>query len=261
MFRKKRSMINGVELPEEFSGGSIINNVAISSDGQKYAAITKSKDIIIADIPSDGKIEVDGTVITYQKNSSNGFSILGGHIRMNSFSVDSLTITGGNSIMTMSGKNVEYEIDEAYDSVTKLTLKESANDINLGLAYDKKVHVRGITNSEPTYQNSILFVDGLEGKLLIPESNSEIELDIKTSAGNIKGQVAHKGRIKTSAGAITLELYAPISIETSTSAGDVSVKGMISEGRGIYTPPNAKSLGTLVLKTSAGDIKVSYMPR
>lgn len=260
MFGKRKLIINGVELPEEFSGGSVINNVAISSDGRRYAAVTRYGDVVTGEIPADGRIEVDGTVINYKKGSGRGVRISGSHVQMSSSSGGSVVISGGGCQASIGGgSNLEYEIDEGYDNVTKVTLKESVNDVNLGLSDDGKVYVKGNTSAEPTHQSGRLFVDGLEGKLSVPKSNPELELDIKTSAGDVDGEIAHKGRIRTSAGDITLELYSPITLETSTSAGDVRVKGMISDDRGVYTPPNAKPLGTLILETSAGNIKVKYM--
>jgi len=262
MFGKRRTIINGVELSEEFSGGSVINNIAISSDGKKYAAVTKSRDVVTGEIPADGRIEVDGTIINYRKGSGKGVHISGNHVQMSSISGGSVVISnGGCQVSIGAGSNLKYEIDKGYDDVNKLTLKESANGVSLGLSDDQKVYVKGNTSAEPAYQNGRLFVDGLEGKLSVPKSNPELELDIRTSAGDVDGKIAHKGRIRTSAGDITLELYVPVTLETATSAGDVRVKGMISECRGIYTPPNAKPSGTLVLETSAGDIKVDYMLR
>ncbi len=264
MFRKTRTIINGVELPEEFAGASIINNVAISKDGTKYAYVSSTGGLITGDMPDDGRLKVEGNVINYKKGSTSGFNFFGrgSGIQMSqisSISGGSVVISGGGCQVSIGGNNLEYEIDQGYDVVNKVTLKESARDVNLGLSQDKRVYVKGKTSVEPALQNGRLFVDGLEGKLSLPKSNSELELDVRTSAGDIEGEVAHKGRLRTSAGDIIVELRAPLTLETSTSAGDVRVKGMISEGRGIYTPPNVKPLGTLILETSAGDIKVKYV--
>lgn len=256
MFAKRKTTINGVELPEDFNVGSVINNIAISADGKKYAAITKGRGVVIADIPADGRINVDGTMINYRR--SGGISVSGSNIQMSSISGGSVVISGSGGQISIGGRNLEYEIDRGYEEINRLVLKESANDVNLSLSEDRKVYVKGNTCAEPLCKDGRLSIDGLEGKLLVPKSSTELELDIKTSAGDIDGEVAHKGRIRTSAGDITIELYAPVSLEVSTSAGDISVRGMICEGDGRYSPPNAKPLGTLVLETSAGDIEVRY---
>ncbi|MBS3143061.1 hypothetical protein J4464_06755 [Candidatus Woesearchaeota archaeon] len=261
MFRKKRMVIDGVEIPEDFSGGSIINNVAISPDGTRYAAVTKSRDIVTGVIPPDGRITVDGISITYNRTGRR-VHISGGSVQMGSVSASgSIQIsTGGLHISSMGG-GYGYEIDEGYSDLSKVTLKESTNSICIDFSQDEKVYVRGSTSAQPGIQGGRLFIDGLEGRLSVPQANPTLELDLRTSAGDISGDVAHKGRLRTSAGDITLSLYAPLTVEANTSAGDFDVTGMISEGRGIFSPPNAKPLGTLILETSAGDINVKYVAR
>jgi hypothetical protein len=262
MFRKRRTILNGVELPEEFSGSSIINNVAISGDGTKYAYVSRDSGLVTGDMPEDGRLEVDGNVINYQKGTGrHGINVRGSGVYMSSISGGSVVISSGVSQISIGGSDLEFEVDKGYEGVNRVSFKESVNDVNLALSDDGKVYVKGLTSGEPEYKGERLFVDGLEGILSLPKSNPNLEIDIKTSAGDVDGEVAHKGIIRTSAGDISIELYAPLTVEANTSAGDVRVKSMISEGRGVYTPPNAKSLGTLVLDTSAGDIKVNYMLR
>ena len=260
MFRKKRTILNGVELPEEFSSSSIINNVAISGDGAKYAYVSRDGGLVTGDMPEDGKLEVDGNVINYKKGTGrSGINVRGSGVYMSSINGGSVVISSGGSQISIGGSDLEFEIDKGYERVNRVSLKESANDINLALSPDDKVYVKGLTSGEPEYHGERLFVDGLKGTLSLPKLNLNLEMDVRTSAGDVDGEVAHKGRIRTSAGDISIELYAPLTVEANTSAGEVRVKKMISEGRGVYTPPNAKSLGTLVLDTSAGDIKVNYM--
>ncbi len=270
MFRKKRINLNGIELPEEFSGSNIINNVAISKDGNQYAYVSNSGDLMTGKMPEDGKLEIEGTVINYKKGSGlndinisgrgKSINISGSHISMSSIGgTGSVVISGGSSCISIGGgSDLEYEIDKSYDSVNKVSVKESSNDIELGLSSDTKVYVQGQTSAEPEYKSGRLFVERLEGKVSLPKTESSVELDIKTSSGDIDGDVAHAGRIRASSGDITLKLYAPLTVEVLTSSGDIDVKKMISEGRGIYTPPNAKSIGTLYVEASSGDVDIKY---
>ncbi len=39
MFKRAKTIIGGIELPEEFSGSTVINNIAISKDRLKYAYV------------------------------------------------------------------------------------------------------------------------------------------------------------------------------------------------------------------------------
>ncbi|HLC56159.1 MAG TPA: hypothetical protein VJJ23_02875 [Candidatus Nanoarchaeia archaeon] len=258
MFETRKTIFNGVELPDEFSGSNVINNVAISRDGTKYAYVSRNGGLVIGQMPENGRLEIDGNVINYQKGiNGNRINVKGRGVHISSFGGGSVIISGSGNYV--SGNDLEFKIDQAYVNVNKVSLKESARDINLGLCYDVNVYVKGFTNNEPEYKENRLFIDGLEGTLLLPKPNLGLDIDIKTSAGEVKGDVAHKGIIRTSAGDISIDLYAPLTIEANTSAGDVNVRKMISEGRGVYSPPNQSSLGTLILETSAGDVTVNYM--
>src|SRR3989344_2780142 len=117
MFRKKRIILNGVELPEEFSSSSIIINVR------------------------------------------------GSGVYMSSINGGSVVISSGGSQISIGGSDLEFEIDKGYERVNRVSLKESANDVNLALSQDDKVYVKGLTSGEPEYNGERLFVDGLEGTL------------------------------------------------------------------------------------------------
>src|SRR3989344_5443817 len=116
MFRRKKTVINGVELPEDFNVSSVINNIAISNDG-RYAAVTRAGDIVIANIPENGRIEVDGTTINYQRGTGRSrVDIRGSNVRMSSFSSGSIVVSGSGC------SDLEYEINQGYDGVSRLSL-------------------------------------------------------------------------------------------------------------------------------------------
>src|SRR3989338_4424663 len=259
MFRKKRTTINGVELPEDFQVSSVINNIAISNDG-RYAAVTRGGDLVIADVPKNGRIEMDGTTINYQKGTGSGkMNIQGSSIRMSSISSGSVVVSGGSTTISVNGgSNLEYEIDQGYGGISRLSLNEQANDINLGLSEDGKVYVKGLTSKEPEYASGRLNVNGLNGTLLLPKSIHDLEQDLRTMSGDIDGDVAHQGRIKTLSGDISIKLLAPLIVEVSTLSGEIDVRGMIRDGRNIYRPSTGDVLGTLQLETLSGDIDLRY---
>lgn len=257
MFRKVKTVINGVELPEEFSGASIINNIAISKG--RFAYVKEDGDIITGDIPYDDKLNIDGNVITVRKG-------------IKSFDIDTISAGRGihssisvggyvNSIISI-GRDKQYEINDEYDDVRKVTLKDNANDLDLRLSEDNKVHIEGLTGTKPEFKDRNLFIYGLEGILRLPKNVVDLEVNIRTSAGYIEGDIAHKGRLIATAGDIDLVLYAPLILDISTSAGDINVEKMIAEGRGIFIPPDTKNpIGTLIIQTSAGSVNVKYRAR
>jgi hypothetical protein len=245
MFRKSKTTINGIELPDEFSGASIINNIAISNESFAYI---KNGNIITGKIPEDGKLNIDDNIITIRKGVK-GFNIRNMSIN-SSFSIGS---------MSVGCDTLQDEIDEEYDNVKRINLKESINDINLGISDNNKVRIKGTTSEKPELKDGILYIERLDGKLSLPRNSHEIEIDIKTSTGDIKGDIAHSGRIRTSTGDIDLKLFAPLEIHVETSTGDINVDGMISKGRSNFIPPNVKPVGTLLIETSTGDIDIEYM--
>jgi len=259
MFRKVKAQIGGVELPEGFVVSSMINNVAISNDG-RYAAVTPDGGLVVANIPADGRIEVDGTVITYQRGTGGSRLNIVGGIRMSSVSGSSVVISG-RSCVSIGGHDLGYEIDQGYDGVARVQLKEQANDVNLCLSEDRKAYVRGRTGSEPEYERGRLVIDGLDGNLILPKALANLELDVSTLSGEVDGDVAHRGRIKSMSGDISIRLFAPVQVETTTMSGDVDVHGMVAEGRRSYKPITGEPRGLLSLETMSGDIEVRYSTR
>ncbi|MFC1682244.1 hypothetical protein ACFL0X_01340 [Nanoarchaeota archaeon] len=67
-----RIMLGDVELPNDFDLYKIVSGVAISKDG-KYAHV-RSGEIVVEEIPSSGRIEIDGKVINYRRNSGIQFN-------------------------------------------------------------------------------------------------------------------------------------------------------------------------------------------
>lgn len=265
MFRKVRTVINGIELSDDFSGASVINNIAISSDGKRYAVI-KNGNVIYGDVPLDGKLNINDTVINLQRGVNHIFNIGNMYagrsiISDGNISINSGSIEGGN--ITISGENIcigrklLYEINESYEFIKKVSLKETSNDINLVLSNDSKVYVDGLTSTKPECRDGRLFIDNFQGMLKLPRNLEEI--NIKTSSGDISGNIAHSGSIKTSSGDVNLSLHIPLIVEVSTSSGDIDVENMISKGHGVYVPPNAKPGDTLTIDTSSGDVCVKYV--
>jgi len=260
MFRKSRTVIRGVELPEEFSGASVINNVAIANG--KYAAVTREGDLITGEIPESGRIEVDGSVINYSSRggttSIGGSSVRFGRVSMNSVSAgrDIIASSGGFSF-SMGRSDHEYEIDKGYEGVKRVDLNQLNDDIILGFSEGKEVIIRGRIASEPKLVSGELSIRGLEGELLLP--NERIDLDLDTKSGDISGKVSTVGRIKTLSGDINLDICAPLMLEAKTLSGDVGVEGMLGAGRNRFKPPVREAIGELYLRTLSGDIDLRYV--
>ncbi len=160
--------------------------------------------------------------------------------------------------MEVCETDLPFEISEVYESVKNVYLHESSKDIHLKLIDGSKVRVECSIGSKPEFQDGRLSINRLQGNLVLPKDAVNMEINIMTSSGDIEGDVAHKGMIASTSGDINIDLYAPIKIATTTIAGDIDVVGMISQGRGIFIPPNGKSIGILVIDTTSGDINVKY---
>lgn len=260
MFRKAKQSIDGIELPDEFSDANIINNVAISSDGKRYALV-KGGNVVCGDMPPDGKLNIDGIIINFQKGIPGAFNIKNMSAGRSIVTNGNICISGGGisiggGSISIGGKTLPYEINEAYESVKKAMLRETSNNITLKVSNDDKVYVEGFTGAKPECNGRQLYINRFQGTLKLP--TLPLELDIKTSSGDIKG-VAHRGSIRTSSGDVNLILHIPVIVEVSTSSGDIDVVNMIHKGRGIYVPSDGKADGTLKIDTSSGDVSVRYI--
>lgn len=274
MFQRKHTKINGVELPEEFSGCSIINNVAISNDGKKYAAVTRGG-LVTGDVPSDGRIEIDGNVIQYKSGSPertenlgdffNGLhrKYLGGGSFFTSGSVSggSIVMSGSGMNIQMGGNHLDYEIDEMYDlkEGEEVTLSTKNEAINLGIRNDNKVRVAGLISSKPEYSKGRLSIDDFDGKLELPRAISKLELALETKNGSVNGEIIHPGYVETKNGSIVLALYAPLIVDASTKNGRVNVVGMESQGHGRYVPIGESPVGKLRASTKNGSVLINYI--
>jgi hypothetical protein len=239
-------------LPEDFEVASMINKIAISRDG-RYAVVV-GNDLMISTIPESGRIEVDGMVINYRRGAGGSRINVSG--RGNNINLGgSVSISGGS--VNIGGSDLGYEISEDYSDVSSVSVREVSNSVLLEIGQEDKIHVEGLTNEKPTYDEKRLIIDGLHGKLVLPRTG-RIEQSIETVSGDVEGRVANPGRIKTVSGDISLILVAPITVLTGTISGDVDVYGMVAGGRRRYTPKSGESYGTLNLETISGDIHVRY---
>ena len=59
--------INGVDLPREFISGTIINGVVLSRDGKQCAAVNSNREVVIASVPPDGLVQIDGQLIDFSE--------------------------------------------------------------------------------------------------------------------------------------------------------------------------------------------------
>lgn len=250
---RKNSSVNGIELPEGFTVSSVINNLILSNDG-RYAAVTKTGDIIIADIPDDGKITIDEKVVQYKKGTgARGISILGN----GSVSGCSINIsTGGYNISV--GEDLNHEINESYENVSKVSLNSTSRDIEAGLSNDNKTYLKGFISKEPDYREGILTIRGLKGNIILPKSVIWLEQYMDVTSGDISGDIAHKGRISSTSGSISINLCSPLRVKAEVTSGDIHIYGMIAEGSDFYVPPSINSIGDLYLKATSGNINVRY---
>src|SRR3989338_6019568 len=101
MFETRKTIFNGVELPDEFSGSNVINNVAISRDGTKYAYVSRNGGLVIGQMPG------------------NGINVKGRGVHISSFGGGSVIISGSGNYV--SGNDLEFKIDQAYVNVNKVS--------------------------------------------------------------------------------------------------------------------------------------------
>lgn len=256
MFRKKKTRIGGIEIPERDANViSIINDVVIYDDNT-YVTVEKGR-LIEAEIPADGILDVGGTTISI---SPSGISVQGGNISVKSLRGKSLSVGGVTIGGTVTSGVRGYEIDELYQvaSGDVIEVDNNREKIALALHSGKKVRIEGEVAKEPKCRSGRLSVEGLNGQIYMPKDISDLELKLKTVRGSIRGDVMHPGRIYTVRGNIELNLYAPFAVEPSTVRGKIDVREMLSKGSW-YAPANEDVQGSLSLSTTRGNIVVNYV--
>ncbi|MBI4918486.1 hypothetical protein HY837_01040 [archaeon] len=217
--------INGVVVPEEFQGGSIINNVVISPDGTKYAVIKDGK-IKVKELEEEKEYEDEyASVKTVEVDNRFQNLILG--ISKN----DKVKIKG--SLNEAENYHGNLEID-SLDGLLELPEQNS----------DLEVQIETRTGN----------VTGV-----IKHGGS-----IETSAGQITLDVYTKGElyIESSVGNVTLNVYVPAIVDVDTSIGKINVTGMTTKDNERYVPkeiPTGCNPGKISVETSTGSINVNYM--
>lgn len=163
-----------------------------------------------------------------------------------------------------TAQRLDSEVDKMYETFcNRVKVFGPIGNITLGLSNDGKIHVNGTTTARwPSYGNGELLIGGFTGRVLLPQTAKGLGLNVETIRGNIAGDVAYQGRIKTSIGSVNLHLHAPLEVIASTSVGMVDVEGMISMGGGLYRPRNKgkEITGRLVVEVSVGNVRITYNP-
>ncbi len=244
-----KTIVNGVELPSEFNGCNVINNIALSQDGTRYAVIGDKGSLIMGDVPADGRIEVNGTKITVQKGRVVSTS-------SSTFSFSNVTIGGGISIGNVT--RVPEEISKSFPGVQDVIIRSLATGFNLAVHDSDEVKVHGTTFNEPELSGGTLDLGNFTGTVTLPRSG--VRISGEALAGSINGEISSPGKLKALAGSINITLSGPIAIQTKNLVGGVSVSGMMSAGRNRFEPPNHSGSGFEVLniETLAAGINVTY---
>lgn len=273
--------INKKELPSEFKNATIIENIAITSNGKQYAYV-ENDNLYVKNMPSNGELQIGDKHITYKsrlfkgpsitmtsKNSKKNISRGGIYTSGKGVSISNVRVTGkGNSISIgngsiniTSGDLIEQKIDEHYDSIKKIEVKSSVDNIILAFSKDEKIYLEGSLYEKPEVKDGILSVRDYNGTVYLPKDNEKLEIMIKNSTGNISGNVAHSGIIKNSVGNIVLSLCEPLIVTAKSNVGDVDIINMLKTEKRTYAPVNEKTTGNLELKSSTGNIKVNYVTK
>ncbi len=158
-----------------------------------------------------------------------------------------------------SGYNVSYEATHApqtnnrlnqfsYQDIDYIFLRNTNEDLVLNISNDNKIYLEGDSIRPPRINNRNLYLEKLEGIMYLPINNPYLKIDIQVVNGDIKGNVAHSGSIRSVNGDIHLNLNTSLNVKTNTVNGDIYVN----------TNSNKNSfLGELYLETINGNIVVT----
>jgi hypothetical protein len=148
--------------------------------------------------------------------------------------------------------NARRYIQQFYDS--KGVQVENTTEL-LGLyVIDNGVYIDGEINGVKKVSDSVI-IDGLEGRLKLDKNK---EFVIKSTKGNVVGDVANGGTIKTSTGDIGITIRAPLEVIIDAPNGDCVVFGMKTEEESKWIPEGEKPIGVLYLTSEKGGVYVTY---
>jgi hypothetical protein len=263
MTQNKIPHISEVELPKGFEKVcTLADKIAISSDG-RYAVIGLDGSLIEGQLPEDGNMDIDGTIINYHHHPH--------YVATMGPKAEAIPITGQSPIV-INAQNVViqngngYNLRTDYEGVKSIDVQVGLSTLTLGVSNDNKVYVDGQSNQEVIYKDGVLILASFSGKLIIPFSDS-LEAKVHSIMGNINGDIAYPIDIATHSGDIILNMHVPLRVLAHANYSSLNMKGMkyvkpkkgTVEDSKIYLPMSHKPIGDVNLKATDGDICITYM--
>ena len=141
-----------------------------------------------------------------------------------------------------------------YDNITKIIITNNYQNIQLEKS-KKNIQIKG--NCQQTQKNQTLKINNLEGMLCLPEQN--IDIEITTNKGSVKGTLYHQAKIITDTGNINIRLEEPFYVKTQGNEDETYIY-RLKKINNIYQPIDEIATKELNLKTNKGNITVYYMP-
>jgi len=255
--------------PDHVAG--FVNSVHVSAQGGKLSISSGINPFISNPAPSDMHVEIDGkTYVGYGPGSTSVFSsarmdIWGGAGGCGTSSCDCgcdepLESRVVNVCKKPKKQKVIQSIEKDYElhagSVINYRAKEGSLDIRFNnTAHTVKVRGEGF---KPKYKNGVLNLRQFNGHLSLPRT-LDIIFDIKTKNGNVTGEIAQPGKIKTEYGNISLELHRLLKVIAKQDYGAPYIPEMIKTNEGFYLPRGEHSdLASLKVATEKGVIHIRY---
>ncbi len=209
----------------------------------------------------DEEITIDGNILTIkdgneeiQIDRSEPFESVIRNSQISGNGEGNIVIIDGKVVKGHVADKVPEVLNETYTprQASSVYVKNLSEDIQVR-KYNNGIQVCGDV-LERRLEGKQLRLSQLKGDLGV---SPKTLIDFVAVSGDVTGAIGSSGHIETTSGDIVVELYKPLEVIASTVCGDVIIQNMHCIGNS-YVPMDAKPKGKLILKATAGDIKVNY---
>jgi hypothetical protein len=267
MIIPKQIKVGNCTLPTDFAESLIINDrLAIMTDGSSYALEQKGV-LTIKDLPTDGRVHLDGLLIQYKPNSKPKLSTkhLCGYLFLPQYTVEKgiqysttqkIQHDGKNMTFFSEGRRKDYDLDVEIDTTCIHVLNGTGN-ILLSKSPNNKAHIRGSSATKPLTDRVLhkYLLDNFSGSIELPE---HMNIDITREVGDVKGDMYNGFSIEVKVGHIDVDLHIPMAIHCKkTGPGEVITNLVYNGERELYLP-SVPSKEISAINSGVGTVRFHY---
>lgn len=245
--------LGGSPLPVRFPAAIMVGPLAVSVDGNEFLVAHNSKETqsltpqllseeCAGHIPEErlhyflgkvalgrmtfGGISIDAMIdpktdqrkVQVSLKDGRATAVLASHDE-DGWLFNDAAITDG--VIGVPAEGLQYLVREEYDA-SRLWVSGGAGEIRMRLKPGRNIRLVGLVSGEPSCRNGRLEVANFAGTIFLPR-DANVEYRIRTTTGDVLGDVMHSGVIKSEIGNIAINCENGVSVGVR---GESTVYGM-----------------------------------